>query len=518
MKTRLSESILADIEPDEVTDKEESTPKTLLFTYNKVVSPNIVDFFTNCLSRCKFIDKFAKPELLPHHKQVRLSFVSEHMTLENLCKLYHLTQIPDLEYDITNDGGLVLNRAYVNPNNTFRLYAKDIFILDEKQFYDFFRYYFPDASESEILKEFISAYSRHQDTETPRNQDKVYAIKFSTNKAIIADRNGNIILNEWANDVSMFSEGYAMIQRSGKKWNFVDKTGTLLSPGKWFNAVRNFIDGLAIVTDDNGYQNFIKTNGKFLFRKWYRSLNNFSEGYCVAENAKGKYNFLDKTGKTLFKEWIPYECFDLNNGYAVVMNKDAEYNLIDKNGNIVLPNWFDHISNVNDEFAMVEFDSEQNFIDMNGNYISENWWASCGDFHDGYAVVEDDIGRWNFIGTDGKLLFPDRQFDYCSDFCEGFAIVQDSNNSFHYIDKQKNVISMSKKPFETGFSKCEQFKDGIAKVFRKDGCFNFINKKGELIFSKWINEYTQVIIEGGMFFFKKTGSIADSEGNLISII
>lgn len=518
MKKRLSKSILADIDADEVTDKEDSAAITLLFTYTTIVSPNIVDFFTDCLSRCKFIDKFNKPELLPYHKQVRLSFISEHMTLENLCMLYHLTQIPDLEYNITTDGGLILDRAIVNPLNTFRLSGRDIFIFDEKQFFDFFRHYFPDASETEIIKEFIRAYSRYQDTETPRNRDKVYSIKFSTNKANIADRNGNIILNEWMNDVTMFSEGYAMIQRSDNKWNFVDKNGNILSPDKWFNSVLNFSDGLAIVTNNNGSQNFIKTNGKFLFRKWYKSVNNFSEGYCIAKNANGKYNFLDKTGKPLLKEWIPYECSSLKNGYAIVMNAGCQYNIIDRNGKLVLRNWFDYISDVNDGFAVVEFDSDQNFVDMNGRYISENWWADCYDFHEGYAVVKDDMGRWNFIGTDGKLLFPNMQFNQCSDFCEGFAIVQDNNRSYHYIDKKKNVISLSKKPFEAGFSKCEPFKDGIAKVFRKDGCFNFINKKGTLIFNNWLNEYTQVIVDDSMFIFKKTGSCTDLEGNLISII
>jgi hypothetical protein len=200
------------------------------------------------------------------------------------------------------------------------------------------------------------------------------------------------------------------------------------------------------------------------------------------------------------------------------MNAGCQYNIIDRNGKLVLRNWFDYISDVNDGFAVVEFDSDQNFVDMNGRYISENWWADCYDFHEGYAVVKDDMGRWNFIGTDGKLLFPNMQFNQCSDFCEGFAIVQDNNRSYHYIDKKKNVISLSKKPFEAGFSKCEPFTDGIAKVFRKDGCFNFINKKGTLIFNNWLNEYTQVIVNDGMFIFKKTGSCADLEGNLISII
>ena len=65
---------------------------------------------------------------------------------------------------------------------------------------------------------------------------------------------------------------------------------------------------------------------------------------------------------------------------------------------------------------------------------------------------------------------------------------------------------------------CEPFKNGIAKVYDKDKQFNFINKKGKLIFKNWINRYEQVIVAEDMFMFKKTGMCVDFQGNLLSTI
>ena len=65
--------------------------------------------------------------------------------------------------------------------------------------------------------------------------------------------------------------------------------------------------------------------------------------------------------------------------------------------------------------------------------VSPNqWFGFVGDFFHGYAKVELN-DKWNFIDTQGKLLFPNQWFDGVDDFYKRYAKVE-LNGKYNFID------------------------------------------------------------------------------------
>lgn len=521
METKAS-NLLDAVEVDEVVDidnNEQNFQTVLTVTYFREISPNITEHMENCLSRCRFIDSFEKPVII-NNDSVRFSFISENMTLSDLCDLIQIIQIKNYPYRITNEASKTIFNVLYKTNSIYPGY--DINITSPaavSHFLSFIKHYFPDTNENEIYSAFIRSFARFTDDNICSDCDKLYTISLAGSRANAADKNGNFIMEEWTKDIRSFDEGFAPVQRKDEKWNFINTRGEILSPDKWFYNVFSFKDGLAIVADDENSYNFIKADGTFLLDTWYKYIQQFSEGYAAVCNKKNQHNFIDKNGNLLFDNWLDYEdCGNFTNGFAIVSKQNGTSNLIDKSGKLISKFWFSECNNFTEEgFALVSKNFNFNFIDKSGNPLSPHWFDICHDFHEGYAAVKTDDEHWNFIDTKGNIIFKKLSFNGCKDFSEGFAIVKGMSNKYHYISKNAKILTLRKKPRE-GFSKCEPFKHGIAKVFNDKDEFNFIDKKGKLVFKKWFNEYEQVIVTEDMFIFKKSGLRTDFEGNFVSFI
>lgn len=515
-------TLLDDVHVDEVSDDvtESKNWITLSATMPYYGSDSLiclVPFLKKQLSRCKFIDEFKEPEITSGilTKRLTISFTTEHMTLSDLCDLIHLIDIPNI--NLTNEANQIIN-CYYKDSSTHSSHDIIIGVQSSNTFIPFFNYFFPDATENEIYSTFIKSYARIHDTDIITDQNKTYVL-YATQKAIAADKNGNFITNTWFHDIRCFREGFAAVQRTDLRWNFINTCGKLLSPDKWFLRVEDFENGLAVVTDETtGDQNFIKPDGSFLLDEWQNFLSPFSEDYACVVNKNTLQNFIDMHGNILFKNWNNYEYGPFVNGFSVISNTSGMKNLIDKTGKLVSETWFYKCSNFTKEgFAAVATDNfSYNFIDRNGNLLSKTSFVACWDFCEGYAAVND-AGRWNFIDTKGKKIFKTFEFIKCKDFSEGFAIVETLKHTYLFVNSKEKFLSLTRHPI-TGFAMCEPFQNGIAKVYDKDKQFNFINKKGKLIFKNWINRYEQVIVAEDMFMFKKTGMCVDFEGNLLTTI
>ena len=95
-----------------------------------------------------------------------------------------------------------------------------------------------------------------------------------------------------------------------------------------------------------------------------------------------------------------------------------------------------------------------NEMDFNTSYNFD----FCGDFREGYAWVKHN-GKWNWIDTEGNLLFPNQWFDDCGNFYEGYAAVK-HNGKNNWIDKEGNLLFPNQ-----WFDKCHSFHDGYALVY-----------------------------------------------------
>ena len=516
-------NLLDTVEVDEVVDIDNNEPdaKTVLTVqYFREISQSITVHMENCISRCGFINSFDKPVLINNYS-IRFSFVSKDMTLSDLCNLIQIIQIKNYPCRIANETNktILFNVLYGGANSIYPGY--DINITSPaavSHFLSFFMRLFPDASENDIYSAFIRSFARFTDEHIYSDHDKLYTLSLAGSRANASDKNGNFIMEEWTKDIRSFDEGFAPVQREDEKWNFINTRGEILSPDRWFHNVFSFKDGLAIVADNDERYNFIKTDGTFLLDTWFKHIQQFSEGYAAVCNENKQHNFIDKNGNLLFKDWLSHcKCGNFSNGFAVVSKQDGICNLIDKSGKLVSKFWFADCNNFTEEgFALVSKNFLFNFINKNGKTLSKFWFDNCHDFHEGYAAVKNG-DLWNFIDTKGNKIFKNFTLSGCGNFSEGFAIVKDMRSKYHYIDKNARILSLCKKPLE-GFTECEPFKHGIAKVFNDKYEFNFIDKKGKLIFEKWFNEYTQVIVTEDVIIFRKSALRTDLEGNIISVI
>ena len=81
----------------------------------------------------------------------------------------------------------------------------------------------------------------------------------------------------WKNDnvldLLYWSDGFARVRRSDRKYNFINKQGELLSE-QWFNWVGIFHKGFARVRREDKW-NFIDKKGNYLSDEWFYSVEDF---------------------------------------------------------------------------------------------------------------------------------------------------------------------------------------------------------------------------------------------------
>ena len=108
----------------------------------------------------------------------------------------------------------------------------------------------------------------------------------------------------WKNDnvldLLYWSDGFAVVRRSDRKYNYIDKQGKLLSE-QWFEWAGIFYKGFARVRREDYLYNFINTDGKILSKQWFFWADNFHDGLAVVGRTNGELCKIDKSGK-LYKD------------------------------------------------------------------------------------------------------------------------------------------------------------------------------------------------------------------------
>ena len=278
----------------------------------------------------------------------------------------------------------------------------------------------------------------------------------------------------WKNDnvldLLYWSDGFAVVRRSDRKYNYIDKQGKLLSE-QWFNWVGIFQDGFARVRISDKQYNFINKNGKFLSAEWF--------------------------------EWTG----DFYDGFARVQRTNGEMNFIDTKGNILLDEWFKWIDDFKDGFARVQrTNGEVNFIDTKGKILSDEWFKWADDFQDGFARVQRSDGLWNYIDTKGKIL-SDEWFNYVYYFHTDFAKVKISDNLYNFINKQGKILS------DEWFIDACYLDDGLTVVKRANGDWCIFTKNGIIV---EIFKKTEIKMEETIKQVEDIDTLKELNKNLIS--
>jgi hypothetical protein len=86
-------------------------------------------------------------------------------------------------------------------------------------------------------------------------------------------------------EIYNFYNGFAIVYKDGRGWNWIDTNGELLWKGEeWFDDAWEFYNGFArFILKGRGY-NYINTNGELLWKEdeyeWFDDAWNFYEGFA----------------------------------------------------------------------------------------------------------------------------------------------------------------------------------------------------------------------------------------------
>jgi hypothetical protein len=200
---------------------------------------------------------------------------------------------------------------------------------------------------------------------------------------------------DWVDD---FYEGFARVKLN-EKWNFINADGQLLS-NQWYDEISYFRSGCARVYIDGKGWNFINTEGQLLSNQWYDEVESFSEGFARVILNK-KCNFITTEGQLLSNQWYD-EVESFYEGFARVNIKGKGWNFINTKGQILTNQWYDWVSNFSEGFARVEINGKLNFINEEGQYLTNQWYYGARHFSEGFAEVYIN-GIWKLIDKNGKV-------------------------------------------------------------------------------------------------------------------
>lgn len=323
---------------------------------------------------------------------------------------------------------------------------------------------------------------------------------FNANGRVYFDMTGSLnILNSVAIDKQGFhfdKFGWMVVRTDIRNFNFIDINGNRIKPDGYFSLCCNFTDdGFAKVRfASDGKYGYINVAGERLVIKteWSVCCGDFSNGVAVIERSSGLKNVIDINGNVLCEKW--YDKIEYSGKYARVERYEKNlmckfYNYIDTTGRILWNgNWFGFLSGLMvDGYALVcNHDNQWNYLKSDGNLLFDTWYDGlCG--NPAYGVCSffsKTDGKWFFIDVNtGSLLFDGAGYYVCEwKEKDSYYIIE---HSFYFFTKEfkKNCVS----------------RDGVMLSYDKwfddiscigDGCF-YVTKKeyGKIWYSifKWGN-------------------------------
>jgi hypothetical protein len=150
---------------------------------------------------------------------------------------------------------------------------------------------------------------------------------------------------------------------------------------------------------------------------------------------------------------------------------------------------YDYIGEFSNGFAAVELEGKGwNFINTNGELLwkEDKWFDFVGDFYNGPARVKLEGKGWNLIKPNGELVWKeDEWFDYVWIFYNGFAWGEIKGQGWNFINTQGELVWKG----EEWFDNVDNFYNGFARV-KIEGKYNFINPQGELLWKEegWFDD------------------------------
>ncbi len=276
------------------------------------------------------------------------------------------------------------------------------------------------------------------------------------------DRTGTTVIPRQFDDEGDFFGGLART-RMGAKWGFIDEKGRTVIPYR-FDDSGNFKEGLAPVLLDRRW-GFIDAHGAFVVEPRFQGAGDFSDGMAEVEIWKKV-----RCGTTPYDgDNAPTYALRLHvtpGGSCVPM--EPRYGFIDKAGRIPVPPTLGFALPFSERFAPFQEPSTggaplpYGYIDKTGRVVIPPQFDQAGLFSDGLALVsvrppgKEEL-RWGYIDHSGRFVVPPT-FPFAYSFSEGLASVQNEDGAWGFINTG-GAFAIAPR-----FERANPFADGLALV------------------------------------------------------
>ena len=241
---------------------------------------------------------------------------------------------------------------------------------------------------------------------------------------------GEVVVELKYSDAANFTADVAAVQKDGKKWGFIDKTGKELTDFI-YTEKPEFSDGLAEVFEQ--YKSgFVNEKGEVVISLQFEDANRFSEGFAAYESGTD-WGYIDKTGKIIVEAKYA-TAGEFSDGLAAV-EKGGLFGYIGTSGDVVISPTYLTAYEFKDGIARVQLPSGTTggeagafaFISKDGKKLFDKTYAAAKDFSEGYAPVAEAENKWGLIDKDGNSVIP-CEWDETYAVSDGIVRLSDGGN------------------------------------------------------------------------------------------
>lgn len=192
--------------------------------------------------------------------------------------------------------------------------------------------------------------------------------------------------------------------------------------------------------------------------------------------------------------------------------------------------------------SIIEFgDNYSLFNEKTGKLASDKWYSNIGEFSDGIAPVEISEGNWNYIDTNGDIVYPGVSFKHTTPRQNGESLLTKLDGSLFILDSDSKLTNM-RQHFEEKLRETHNFYSvfqNIAnpKAFQMDnglvlGCcklhgrsvWNVVDGKNvRILFDTWFSrlgelnkDYVLVVSNDKRSVLSRTGELLFPDFNVVS--
>ena len=164
--------------------------------------------------------------------------------------------------------------------------------------------------------------------------------------------------------------GFFEVANEDREVALVSKEGKLLTPFQYV-SIQDFSEGLAVALTKDDKFVYLDESGRVALKldDNIKDADNFINGLAIVRNQNKKYGFINKRGELVIDFlYDDAEIFD-SNGYAVI-GENERYGLIDALGNIIIKPLFKSLNRCEDtDFYIFQIQDKYGVIDCNNHIV-----------------------------------------------------------------------------------------------------------------------------------------------------